>query len=82
MAFEDSLEDLNKSDLKLKRAKDNWTGINRKAQALKMLDELFQNEQRTLSDQYTKPLAEKISSYLQCIFGAGTQAQRFVLKIA
>ena len=73
--LEDPLEDLNKADLKLKRAKDNWTGINRKAQAFKMLDELFQNEQRTLSDQYTKPLAEKISGYLQCIFGAGTQAQ-------
>ena len=47
----------------------------RRAGALRLLDQLFQEEQRTLADQFAKPLAEKISGYLQCIFGPGAQAQ-------
>ena len=40
-----------------------------------MLDELFQAETCTLSKQLTQPLADKISGYLQCIFGVGARAQ-------
>ena len=31
-------------------------------------------EQRQLADQFTRPLADRISTYLQCIFGAGARA--------
>ena len=34
-----------------------------------LLCELFQNERKTLAEQFTRPLAEKVSAYLQCVFG-------------
>jgi hypothetical protein len=34
-----------------------------------LLRELFQNERKTLAEQFTRPLAEKVSAYLQCVFG-------------
>jgi ABC-type thiamine transport system ATPase subunit len=40
-----------------------------------MLHRLFLEEQRALSDQFTRPFAEKISGYLRCLFGPGTQAK-------
>jgi DNA repair exonuclease SbcCD ATPase subunit len=40
-----------------------------------LLDRLFQDEQRSLARQFTQPFADRISGYLQCIFGAGALAQ-------
>ncbi len=56
-------------------AKEHRNSVHRKAQAVTLLDKLFQEEQRHLSAQFTQPLADKISGYLQCIFGAGARAQ-------
>ncbi len=47
----------------------NLDGIRRKANAIKRIHELFQEEKRELAHQYTRPLADKIRAYLHCLFG-------------
>lgn len=66
---------LTTAEAKARSAADHHRSVGRNAQAVAMLDEMFQEEQRTLSEQFTQPLADKISGYLQCIFGAGARAQ-------
>jgi len=41
----------------------------RHADAINLLDSLFSEEQQALTDRLTKPLADKVSGYLQCLFG-------------
>ncbi|MES2707952.1 MAG: AAA family ATPase [Verrucomicrobiota bacterium] len=48
--------------------------VRRQAQAVRLLDELFTAEQRALADQFTRPLADRISGYLECLFGPGGRA--------
>ena len=48
--------------------------VQRKSKAVALLNELFEEEQRSLAEQFTRPLVEKISTYLQCIFGPGARA--------
>jgi energy-coupling factor transporter ATP-binding protein EcfA2 len=55
-------------------AQDHLASVSRKADAIKLLNELFLEEQRTLAEQFTKPFAERISTYLQCLFGPGARA--------
>lgn len=59
---------------KARSANEHRDSVRRKADALALLDELFRDEQRTLASQFTQPLADRISGYLQCIFGAGASA--------
>lgn len=47
----------------------------RKARAIELLHQLFQEEQRTLAEQFTQPLADKISGYLRCLFGPDARAE-------
>lgn len=72
---EDPQSALTTAEAKARSAADHHKSVGRSAQAVAMLDELFQEEQRTLSGQFTQPLADKISGYLQCIFGVGARAQ-------
>jgi uncharacterized protein YhaN len=46
----------------------------RRGAALQMIRQLFLDEQRKLAEQVTRPLVEKVSGYLQSLFGAGAQA--------
>jgi DNA repair exonuclease SbcCD ATPase subunit len=46
-----------------------------RAQAVKLLHQLFDEEKRALSEQFTNPFAERITGYLQCLFGPGVRAQ-------
>lgn len=55
-------------------AQDHLASVRRKAEAIRLLNQFFQDEQRTLAEQFTKPFAERISAYLQCLFGAGARA--------
>jgi DNA repair exonuclease SbcCD ATPase subunit len=55
-------------------AQDHLGSIRRKAEAIRLLNQLFLDEQRSLAEQFTKPFAERISAYLQCLFGAGAHA--------
>lgn len=43
--------------------------VERKSAALRLVDDLFRQEQQALADQFSRPLAEKITSYVQCLFG-------------
>jgi energy-coupling factor transporter ATP-binding protein EcfA2 len=53
---------------------EHLASVRRKAEAFRLLHSLFLNEQRALADRFTRPLADKISGYLECLFGAGTRA--------
>jgi hypothetical protein len=44
-----------------------------KARAVALVDDLFRQEQQVLSDRFSRPLAEKIDGYLQCLFGPETR---------
>ena len=55
-------------------ARDHLASVRRKAGAIRLLNQLFLEEQRSLAEQFTKPFAERISAYLQCLFGAGARA--------
>lgn len=55
-------------------AREHLAAVRRKAEAIQLLHQMFLDEQRALSDRFTRPLADKISEYLQCLFGPGTRA--------
>ena len=63
------------AEAKARAASAHRDSVSRQAGAIALLDQLFREEQRQLAAQFTQPLADKISGYLQCIFGAGTRAQ-------
>lgn len=44
-------------------------GVQRRFEAYQLVDTLFSEEQQRLTELFTRPLEEKISGYLQCIFG-------------
>ena len=58
------------ADAKAQSAQEHFESVQRRAKAIQLLDQLFLDEQRALADQFTRPLTEKISSYVQCLFGA------------
>jgi len=72
---EDPASELEIAQAQENLAKDQLAGVSRKAEATRLLRDLFHQEQRSLSDQYTKPLADKISDYLQCMFGPDASAK-------
>ena len=55
-------------------AKEHRASVQRRADAIQLLHKLFLEEQHELADQFTRPFAEKITGYLQCLFGAGVSA--------
>ncbi len=59
----------------LRSATEHREVTRRQADAMILLDDLFRAEQQTLASQFTQPLADKISGYLQCLFGPGAGAQ-------
>ncbi len=54
---------------RLDAATEHLEAVRRKAKAIALIDSLFQQEQRALADKFSQPLAQKISGYLQCLFG-------------
>jgi DNA repair exonuclease SbcCD ATPase subunit len=48
--------------------------VKRRADGVALLSRLFGEEQGNLARKFTQPFAEKISGYLQCLFGAGVEA--------
>jgi hypothetical protein len=55
-------------------ARERCDSVSRKAEAMQLLNGLFQEQQKNLADRFTRPLADKISEYLRGFFGAGAQA--------
>ncbi len=72
---EDPATDLATAEAKARSAAEHRTAVQRKSKAIALLDQMFQDEQHRLAEQFTQPLADKISGYLQCIFGTGARAQ-------
>ncbi len=66
--------ELDLATARLQSARDHLASVRRKAEAFRLLDQLFREEQRSLSEQFTQPFAGRISAYLQCLFGAGARA--------
>lgn len=62
------------AEARLQAAHEHHRAVSRKASAILLVDDLFQQEQRVLADRFSHPLAEKISGYLQCLFGPGAAA--------
>lgn len=60
---------------RLRSAEEQHREARRKADAIALLDDLFREEQRALATQFTAPLVDRISGYLQCLFGPTAQAQ-------
>jgi DNA repair exonuclease SbcCD ATPase subunit len=46
----------------------------RGAETIRLLHRLFREEQQSLAQQFTQPLVEKITVYLECLFGPGARA--------
>ena len=63
------------ANARLQSAQGHLASVRRKADAIRLLNQLFMEEQRTLAEQFTKPFAERISAYLQCLFGVGARAE-------
>jgi DNA repair exonuclease SbcCD ATPase subunit len=66
---ENPSDTLNKLEEKYIHICDIHQAASQKAKAIKMLHELFTQEQQQLADKLTKPLAEKIKYYLEPVFG-------------
>jgi len=62
------------ADAKRASAEDHLAAVSRKAQAIALIDELFQHEQQALADRFSQPLAEKIGDYLKRLFGPEARA--------
>jgi len=71
---EDPHAALAQAEAKRASAEENLRVVTRKAQAVALIDELFQQEQRALADRFSKPLAEKIGDYLKRLFGPEARA--------
>jgi DNA repair exonuclease SbcCD ATPase subunit len=56
-------------------AQDHLASVRRKADAMQLLHQLFLDQQRVLAEHFTQPLADKVSAYLQCLFGSGARAK-------
>ncbi len=70
----DPQADLAKAQARAQIARERLRNVNTKAQAVKLLHNLFQNEQKKLMDVLTKPLEDKITAYLKAVFGPDARA--------
>ncbi len=71
---EDPHAELAQAEAKRASAEEHLSAVTRKAQAIALIDELFQQEQRALADRFSQPLAEKIGDYLKRLFGPEARA--------
>lgn len=55
-------------------ASENVQRLRRQAASRRLLHETFSAEQAAMADRFTRPLADCISGYLECLFGPGTRA--------
>ena len=63
------------AEARVRSATEHRDSVLCRAKAIALLSRLFGEEQRTLAEQFTRPLADRVSGYLECIFGVGARAQ-------
>lgn len=66
--------DLEIATARLEAAQTRLSTERRRAEAVRLLDKLFTEEQRSLATRFTQPLADRISGYLECLFGSRSRA--------
>ncbi|MEZ5277100.1 MAG: AAA family ATPase [Opitutaceae bacterium] len=71
---EDPKASLAQAEARLNAAREHFQSVSRKASAIALLDDLFQEQQQALADRFSQPLADKVTGYLQCLFGANARA--------
>lgn len=59
----------------VEREKEVQNRAKRDAEAVRLLHTLLLDEQRRLAERFTGPLAQKITDYLQCVYGPGAHAR-------
>jgi DNA repair exonuclease SbcCD ATPase subunit len=67
----DPVAALKTAQARLDAARARHDGLARRAAAQRRLHDLFTEERQALSDQLTRPLAERVTGYLQRVFGPG-----------
>ncbi len=65
----DPVAALKTAQARLDAARARHDGLARRAAAQRRIHELFTKERQALSDQLTRPLAERVTGYLQRVFG-------------
>ncbi|WP_045213199.1 AAA family ATPase [Desulfonatronovibrio magnus] len=71
----DPKADAQRAEADVKNLKERLENINIKAQSIQLLHSLFQEQQKELMETMTKPLEEKITFYLQAVFGPQAKAK-------
>ena len=56
--------------------------LRRQASARQLLHATFMAEQAALAERFTQPLADRISGYLECLFGPGARAEVVIVDQA
>ena len=67
--------DLSHAQAKLEAARDLYTSEERRAKAIEKLHLLFSSSREAIARSLVQPLADRISGYLQCIFGPGAEVR-------
>jgi DNA repair exonuclease SbcCD ATPase subunit len=65
---------LAQAEAKRASAEEHVSAVTRKAEAIALIAEFFQQEQQALADRFSQPLSEKIGDYLKRLFGAEARA--------
>lgn len=71
---EDPVAERARAEARHRSARAAWESASRKAAAIQLIDELFREEQQALADQFSQPLADRMTEYLQSVFGPGARA--------
>jgi len=71
---QDPQAELIQANAREQATREHYESVLRKAEAVKLLNRLFGEQQKVLADRFTQPLAERISEYLQSIFGPAARA--------
>ena len=71
----DPAEALAMATARLVSAGESVARLRRQAAARQLLHATFTAEQAAMAERFTQPLADRISGYLECLFGHGTRAE-------
>lgn len=67
--------DLRQAEVRHRAAADQYASEQRRAKAIEMIQQLFTSTREAIDRALVQPLADRISGYLTCIFGPGTEAR-------
>jgi hypothetical protein len=63
------------AEARVGQATERLSSVQANAKAMQLLQKLFSEEKQALSEQLTRPLANRITGYLQCLFGTGATVE-------